>query len=282
VEPQRTLFVVKLGGGQGINLEGAAQDLADYIAEEEADFVVVHGGSAESTLLGSQLNHPPQFLHIPDEYIGRYHDPKTLEIYVMATVGKVNKAIVQSLQAKGVNAVGLSGADGRLMEGHRYDKVQYFDNQGQLKDLPRDYTGKLDHANTELISLMIEHGYTPVITPLGLTKDNELVYIDADRAAAHLAAALCADTLVVLGTVPGLLRDPEDPTTLIRQIPIRQFDSFVEEFARGRMRRKMAATLEALQGDVRRIVVADGRVAHPIRAALNGVGTTIVDEGGGE
>jgi acetylglutamate kinase len=79
----------------------------------------------------------------------------------------------------------------------------------------------------------------------------------------------------VLSTVPGLLKDPDDPTTLIRSIELENFDSFVEEFARGRMKRKLSATLEALQGDVRHIVLADGRAKNPVRCAIEGMGTVI-------
>lgn len=269
------MIVIKVGGGQGVNFAAIAQDMAGLAAEEQMQFVVVHGGSAETSMLGSQLNHPPQFLQNPEGTVGRYHDQKTLEIYMMATAGKVNRLLVTELQRHGINAVGLAGTDGRLFSGKRNDKVVFIDEQGTRKELPADFTGRLEHVNADLLNLLIDHGYTPVVTPLAVTADHELVYIDADRAAANIAAAIGADTYVVLATVPGLLRDPDDPQTLIRQIPIEQFDMFVEEFARGRMKRKMAATLEALQGDVRHIVIADGRVDHPVRAALEGLGTVI-------
>jgi acetylglutamate/LysW-gamma-L-alpha-aminoadipate kinase len=269
------MIVLKLGGGQGINFDSVAQDLAGIMAEEQTQFIVVHGGSAETALLGSQLNHPPRFLQSVEGGIGRYHDSKTLDIYLMATAGKVNKRLVGHMQRAGVNAVGVSGADGRLFQGKRLEKVRFIDDRGETRELPRDFTGRLDKVNVDLLELLLDRGYTPVITPLALSEENELVYIDADRAAANIAAQMGADTYIVLATVPGLLKDPDDSSTLIRSIPLERYDTFVEEFARGRMKRKMAATLEALRGDVRHVVIADGRVDHPIRRALSGHGTVI-------
>lgn len=269
------MIVVKVGGGQGINLAGVAEDIADLMAEEQEQFVIVHGGSAETLLLAAQLNHPLQFLTTRSGMMGRYHDPKTMEVFVMATAGKVNKFLVERLQAVGVNAIGLSGIDGRLFTGSRQEEQAYVDADGHDITLPRDFTGRLEHVNTDLLNLMLDHGYVPVVTPIALSREGETIYIDADRAAANIAAALGAGTYVVLGSVPGLLKDPEDPTTLIRRIEIDQFDSFVEEFARGRMKRKLAATLEALQGDVHHIVISDGRVKHPVRCAIEGLGTVI-------
>jgi acetylglutamate/LysW-gamma-L-alpha-aminoadipate kinase len=269
------MIVVKIGGGQGINLAGVAEDLAGLMAEEQEQFVVVHGGSAETTMLAAQLNHNLQHLTSASGMMGRYHDPKTMEVFIMATAGKVNKQLVEQLQSFDVNAFGLSGVDGGLFRGHRLDESTYLDEQGQAVTMPRDFTGRLDDVNADLLNMLLDHGYTPVVTPIALSEENETIYIDADRAAANIAAALGATTYVVLCTVPGLLKDPSDPSTLIRQLEVDQFDSFVEEFARGRMKRKMAATLEALQGDVRHIIISDGREKHPIRRALEGFGTVI-------
>jgi acetylglutamate/LysW-gamma-L-alpha-aminoadipate kinase len=178
------------------------------------------------------------------------------------------------LQKKGVNAVGLSGIDGRLLEGSRKDAIKIIDSDGRKKVLRDDFTGKVEKVNTALLNLLLDNGYLPVITPPAISYAGEAINVDGDRAAAIIASSLKADKLIILSNVPGLLRDVKDETSLITHVD----KAFVEEsmaFAEGRFKKKVMGATEALHEGVREVVFADARVEGPISAAISGQGTVI-------
>jgi acetylglutamate/LysW-gamma-L-alpha-aminoadipate kinase len=245
------------------------------IVQSGQPVVVVHGTSAAADTLAQRMGVPARTLQSPSGYVSRYTDPETLEIYTMAAAGQVNKQIVTLLQSLGVNAVGLSGVDGRLMGARRKDAVRAIDPvSGKQRVIRDDYTGKIEQINGDLLRVLINAGYTPVIAPLALGLECEKLNVDGDRAAAMVAGALNADTLVILSNVPGLLSNFPDETSLVRNIRHADLDSAIE-MAGGRMKKKVLAAQEAIQVGVRRVVLADSRVASPIGAALAGEGTVI-------
>lgn len=270
------MIVVKIGGSAGVNLDALCRDLAELVKAGQ-EIVLVHGGSHETNLLSAKLGKPPRFVTSVSGMESRYTDRETLEIFEMAYVGKVNKAIVERLQKLGVNAVGLSGLDGRLLEGKRKDAIKVIEG-GKMKVLRDDYTGRVEKANTGLIALLLRNGYFPVITPPAISFESEAINVDGDRAAAVLAQALQADTLLLLSNVPGLLRNLHDPDTLIRTVDVGEIDE-VMEFAQGRMKKKVLGAKEALAAGVGRVVIGDGRRDRPISDALSGMGT-IISKGG--
>jgi acetylglutamate/LysW-gamma-L-alpha-aminoadipate kinase len=190
---------------------------------------------------------------------------------VAAAAGQVNKRLVAALQGLGCNAVGLSGVDGRLLQAERKTAVRTVEN-GRQRIVRDDYTGKLTTANAGLLRLLLDHGYTPVVAPLALGQEAERLNVDGDRAAALIAAALRADTLVILSNVPGLLERFPDEASLVRHVPDERLD-WAETLAAGRMKRKVLAAREALAGGVRTVILADGRVMQPVQTALAGAGT---------
>jgi len=191
----------------------------------------------------------------------------------MVYCGKVNKGIVEKLQGLGVNAVGLSGVDGRLLEGNRKAAIRIVED-GRRKVLRDDYTGTVKRVNTELLDLLLAHSYLPVVSPPAISYEHEAINVDGDRAAARIAAAMKADTLVILSNVPGLLREFPDESTLIRRIPPESIEEYASH-AKGRMRIKILGAQEALSDGVGKVILGDGRVDGPVRAALAGDGTTI-------
>lgn len=191
----------------------------------------------------------------------------------MAVNGKVNSLLTEQLQMLGVNAFGLCGLDGRLLQATRKDSIQSVEN-GKRKIIRDDYTGKIDTVNSELIHLLLTAGYLPVIAPVAVSGKGEALNVDADRAAAMVASALKANTLILLTAVPGLMRNFPDESTLIRQLPQSQLAA-AGEMAQGRMKKKVLGAEEALRGGVSRVVIADGRIDKPISAALTGSGTVI-------
>src|SRR6185503_12370084 len=155
---------------------------------------LVHGGSGETNTISEQLGHPPQFVTSPSGFTSRYTDRATLEIFAMVTSGKINTLIVERLQKLGVNALGLSGVDGRLMEAHRKEAIRIIDPaSGKQRVLRDDFTGKVETVNAGLLQLLLTAGYTPVIAPLAISTEGEAVNVDADRAAAMIAGGVQAD-----------------------------------------------------------------------------------------
>src|SRR5262245_29670047 len=162
----------------------------------------------------------------------------------MAYVGKMNKLFVERLQQLGMNAVGLCGVDGRSMEGERKTAIKVIEN-GKRKVLRDDFTGRVERVNTELLTLLLEHGYTPVVCPPAIRYDSVMINVDGGRAAAVLAMALQADTLVILSNVPGLLRNVKDDGSLISHIEKFRLNAFMD-VAEGRMKKKVMGAMEAL------------------------------------
>jgi acetylglutamate/LysW-gamma-L-alpha-aminoadipate kinase len=194
----------------------------------------------------------------------------------MVYCGQMNKGLVEKLQIRGVNAVGLSGLDGRIWEGPRKDAIKVIQN-GRRRVIRDDYTGKVEKVNTALLRRLLEAGVLPVLTPPAASYEGEAINVDGDRAAAATAAALQAETLVILSNVPGLLEKFPDESTLIRRIPKAKIDQFMN-VAEDRMKKKVMGAQEALAQGIGRVVFADGRVEQPIRRALAGAGTVIGGE----
>lgn len=265
-------IVVKVGGTEGMDYAAVCEDVAALVSSG-VRLVLVHGGSAEANALGAALGHPARWLTSPSGYRWRYTDRTTLEIFAMAARGKLNTLLVEQLQALGVNAFGLSGLDGRLLVARRKAVVQSVEN-GKRRVVRDDFTGRVEHVDGDLLRGLLERGLTPVIAPLAISPEGEALNVDADRAAAMVAAALPAETLVLLTAAPGLLREYPYESTLIRNVERDELEG-AQAAAEAGMKKKVLGAAEALERGVTRVVIADGRVARPIRAALAGQGTTI-------
>jgi acetylglutamate/LysW-gamma-L-alpha-aminoadipate kinase len=267
------MIVVKVGGGEGLDVEAVCVDVAEVVAQGER-VVLVHGGSHETNVISEKLGHPPRFVTSVSGHSSRYTDRETLEIFAMVVGGRINKALVERLQQLGVNAVGLCGLDGRLLEAKRKAALRIVEN-GKRKVLRGEYSGKIERVNAGLLHILLQAGYTPVVAPLAISYESESLNVDGDRAAAAIGAALQVDKVVILSNVPGLLRDVSDEATLVSHVPMEKAEEFLDRYARGRMKRKILGAIEALRHGVGQVIIADGRVAWPLRRALAGRGTTI-------
>lgn len=266
------MIVVKVGGGKGIPIEAVCQDVSALVGCGER-LILVHGASHETNLLSTALGKPPRFVTSISGVESRYTDRETLEMFTMVYVGKMNKLFVERLQQLGVNAVGLCGADGRSMEGERKAAIKVIEN-GKRKVLRDDFTGRVEKINTALLTLLLDHGYTPVLCPPGLSYESEIINVDGDRAAAVLAAAYKAETLVILSNVPGLLRDVNNVNSLVQRIDKAHIASYMD-LAQGRMKKKVMGAAEALEQGVGTVILGDARLERPIQQALQGRGTVI-------
>lgn len=268
----QTTIVVKLGGTEGVDFSAICSDAAEILKQGQR-LVLVHGGSAEANSLGEALGAPPKFITSPSGYTSRYTDRKTLEIFLMAVNGKINSLLTEQLQGLGINAFGLSGMDGRLLTAARKEAIQSVEN-GKRKVIRDDYTGKIEHVNATLLEMLLDAGYLPVIAPVAVSEKGEALNVDADRAAAMVASALRAQTLILLTAVSGLMKQFPDESSVIRKLS-KDGLTAAQEMAQGRMKKKILGAEEALQGGVHTVIIADGRVQQPITYALGGSGTVI-------
>ena len=265
-------IVVKVGGSAGIDYDAVCADLASLAADGHR-VILVHGGSAETNRVAEALGHPAQFITSESGFESRRTDRQTMEIFEMVYCGKMNKMIVEKLQALGVNAVGLSGLDGRLLQGPRKKAIRAVVD-GKRISIRDDLSGRVEQVNAGLLELLLDAGYTPVISPPALSYENEAINVDGDRAAAAIAQAMHASALVLLSNVPGLLRSFPDESTLVRRVSATEPEEAMA-CAEGRMKVKVLGAVEAVRAGVGRVVLADARVSEPIRRALAGEGTTV-------
>lgn len=264
------MIVVKVGGGTSLNIDAIVADLVALRASG-TELLLVHGGAQTTNAVAEALGHPPQFVTSETGHVSRRTDRRTLEIFEMVYCGQLNKMWVEKLQTAGVNAVGLSGLDGRIFEGTRKDTLR-IKVDGRRLVLRDDWTGTVERVNTHLLRLLIDGGYFPVLTPPGASTAGEAVNVDGDRAAAMVAGAFEAEALLILTDTPGLLRAFPDESTLITEIPRAQADRFMQ-YAEGRMKKKVMGAVEAIAGGVRKVIFADGRIEQPLSRALAGGGT---------
>ena len=267
------MIVVKVGGSEGIDYGAVCEDVAQLVEVGE-QVVLIHGGSYQTNEVATALGHPPQFITSPSGYSSRLTDRTTLQIFEMVYCGRVNKEIVERLQALGVNALGLSGLDGGLWQGPRKKVIKAVEN-GRKRLIRNNFTGRVERVNVALLQMLLSAGYVPVLTPPALSDEGEAINVDGDRAAAATAAALQAEQLLILSNIPGLLRDFPDETSLIRAVSAADLDGVSQTYAQGRMRIKLLGAKEALAGGVQSVVLGDARCEMPIRRALAGEGTVI-------
>lgn len=266
------MITVKIGGAQGVNLDSICADAASLIQQGQR-IVMVHGGSAETNQISTQLGHPPRFVTNETGFTSRYTDRATLEIFAMVTAGKINTLLVERMQRFGVNAFGLTGLDGQLLLAHRKDAIRIVEN-GRKLILRDDYTGKIESVNGGLLQMLLDAAYVPIVAPLALSNRGEALNVDADRAAAMVAVAVKAEKLVILTNVPGLMRKFPDESTVIPHLPHQGLEQALS-FAEGRMKKKVLGASEAIGLGVPEVIFADGRTDHPLLDALAGKGTVI-------
>jgi [amino group carrier protein]-L-2-aminoadipate 6-kinase len=265
-------LVVKIGGGAGVATTQILQEIATLVRQGQR-VVLLHGGSDLTNTLSEQLGHPTRTITSPSGMTSRYTDSETLRIFSMAVAGQINTDLVAQLQGLGINAFGMAGVDGRLLVARRKAVVRSVTPEGRVQILRDDYTGQIEQVNSGLLTQLLDAGYTPVIAPLALSHQGERLNVDGDRAAAAIAAALHAESLVIMTNVAGLLADHHDATTLIHRIPTDRLDDYMQ-YAQGRMRKKLLGAQEALQGGVARVCIG----STSLIGVVNGSGTVIAKQ----
>jgi len=200
------MIIIKIGGSVVDFLHPSAiSDIKKVVAQEGV--ILVHGGGKEVTKVSKQLGKEPKFVVSPSGIKSRYTDKETAEIFTMVMSGKINKTIVRLLQKNGVNALGLSGVDGRVIEAERKKKLIIVNEKGRKQVIDGGYTGKITNVNATLVKSLLEQGLTPVISPIAISEESDFLNVDGDRAAAYVAGKVQADKVLFLTNVDGLLMD---------------------------------------------------------------------------
>jgi len=271
------LIVLKIGGSLNGNFNSVCGDIKRlYDAGER--LVIVHGGGETTNELSRRLGIEVEKVTSPSGFESRRTTKEVLEVFVMACAGKVNRFLVAELQRVGVQAIGLCGADGRLIEAER-KVIKALTPEGKVRIIKDDYSGKITRVNSELLERLLDMGLVPVVAPLALSPLGELLNVDGDTLASKIALALRSENLVILSDVPGLLRDLSDPGSLIKEVSLDMEEEMLA-LAKGRMKKKVMALFEAMKGGVKRGVIASGYDESPVFSALQGKGTLF--KGGSE
>lgn len=271
-----SLLVLKIGGSLR-DPDALLRDVAAITGDTApaTRVIVVHGASRDLNELSTRLGHPPRMVESGRGDVTRFTDSTTMDHFLMAYAGLANKRIVERLRQLGVNALGLSGLDGGVVQGRRRGDLRVVDN-GKTRILHGNHAGSIERVDGALLSLLCERGYTPVLTPPISAEDGTAINVDGDRLSAEVAIALGADALFIFADTPGILQDPADASTLLREISAGAGDE-LSRFS-GRVRPKLQAALRASAHGVGDVRIADGRREHPVQAALAGAGTSV---GGG-
>jgi len=254
------IVVVKYGGNAMVNEQIKQQVMEDIVLLWliGVKIVLVHGGGPEISELMQKLGKKPEFV---DGL--RVTDKETVDIVQMVLAGKVNKTLVNLLEMKGGKAMGISGMDGCLIE-------------SEMKDPRLGYVGKITGIHIAPVEDLLEKGYIPVISTLGCDREGNAYNINGDTAAAYIAGALNAERLIMMTDIAGLLRDKDDPTTLISNITVPEANELKATGAiSGGMIPKIDCCIEAIRAGVKNVIIMDGRVPHSILMEL------LTDEGAG-
>ena len=268
-------IVVKYGGNAMVNdelKEMVMQDIAlmKYVGIRP---VIVHGGGPEIT----------SFLHMvgkKSDFVAglRVTDAETVEIAEMVLDGKVNSAIVNLLNQRGVRAVGLSGKDAGRIKAHKKLATVYEGDEVQKVDI--GYVGTVEEVNTGLLEDLIENDYVPIIAPIGVGEQGESYNINADYVAAEIAGALEAEKLLLLTDVEGIYKDFHDKSSFISSLHAGEAREYIKSgIIAGGMIPKVEACLKALEQGAGKTHIIDGRLPHSIILELftpTGIGTQVI------
>lgn len=254
------IVVVKYGGNAMTSEELKQQVMEDIVLLYliGVKIVLVHGGGPEITELLGKIGKKSEFV---DGL--RVTDKETVDVVQMVLAGKISKSLVNLLEMKGGKAMGISGIDGRMIE-------------AEVKDERLGFVGKITSVNVEPITDLLEKGYIPVVSTVGCDKSGNVYNINADTAAAQIAGAMKAESLISMTDIAGILRDRDDPSSLIPLIDIGDAETlFREGIISGGMIPKVECSIDAIRCGVKKVIIMDGRVPHAILIE------TLTDEGAG-
>lgn len=264
-------ILIKYGGHAMVDEEAKSSTARDTVLLKYVGMkpLIVHGGGPEISRSMEKLGKESKFIKGL-----RVTDEETMEIIEMVLVGKISTEIVSELIKHDGDAISLSGKDSSLIYAHKKGASKIDE---ELVDL--GLVGEVDCVNTDLLEMFIDNDYIPVISPVGIAKDGTSLNLNADTAAGEVASAIDAEKLIILTDVPGVLRDPSDPDSLIQKIRISEVPDLIEQgVITGGMIPKIETCVKAIENGVKSCHIIDGRKKHSLLLEIfttNGIGTMI-------
>ena len=262
------MYIIKVGGGAGVNVAGVAADLAEL----RVPALVVLGANAVRDDIAQRLGTPRQVITSQSGYTSVFSDEPAMDAILMGYAGLRANRFVEMCQRRGVNAISLTGIDGRTVQGERNKGIRV--REGGKTLIKRDFSGKPREANGALLKLLMDNGYTPVLTIPIVDERGYAINSENDDIVNVLQAAVGADKIIQLIEAPGFLDDAADESTVIREMTKAEVDRR-EATVEGRIKRKMLALKNLLEAGSPEVIIADGRVERPLKDALDGKGTLI-------
>ena len=266
------MITIKIGGSVVDDLHESTIADIKKIAESEG-VILVHGGGKEVTKVCDQLGVEPKFVKSPSGIKSRYTDIKTIEIFTMVMSGRINKSIVRMLQKNGINAVGVSGVDAKIIQADRKKRLRIINERGRMQAIDGGYTGKINNVNTEFIKSLLDMGITPVISPIAISEESEFLNVDGDRAAAFIAGSMKSRIVLFITNVDGLLNDND---VLIPKLSLEEAKEIRPKIGPG-MEKKILASTEALDMGVKTALIANGQRENPISSAISQNNCTVIE-----
>ncbi len=260
------IVVIKYGGNAMVNETLKHQVMEDIVLLSliGVKVVLVHGGGPEISEMMNKLGKKAQFV----EGL-RVTDKETVDIAQMVLAGKINKTLVNYIQMNGGRAMGISGIDGKLIE-------------SKIKDEKLGFVGTIEKVNIEPVIDLLENGYIPVVSTIGCDDMGNSYNINGDTAAAHIAGALKAERLIMMTDIEGVLKDKNDPNTLIPEVRFSEIDQMIKDGTIvGGMIPKINCCKDAIALGVKNVIVMDGRVPHSVLMEIltdEGAGTMVIED----
>lgn len=259
------IVVIKYGGNAMVNEKLKDSVMRDIILLSlvGVKVVLIHGGGPEITAMLDKVGKKSEFSNGL-----RVTDSETVDIVQMVLAGKVNKSLVNLIELKGGRAIGLSGIDGHMIK-------------AKMKDEKLGFVGSVTEVNVQPVTDVLEKGYIPVISTIGCDDEGNVYNINADTAAARIAGALGAESLISMTDICGILEDKDDESTLISEIKVSDAPALIEKgIISGGMIPKAECCINAIKWGVRRVFIIDGRIPHSILIEMltnEGIGTMFID-----
>ena len=268
-------ILIKYGGHAMVDEEAKSSTARDTVLLKYVGMkpLIVHGGGPEISRSMEKLGKESKFIKGL-----RVTDEETMEIIEMVLAGKISSDVVSEIIKHDGDAISLSGKDSSLIYAHKKESGKIKDT-GEEVDL--GLVGEVDQVNSNLLEMFVDNDYIPVISPIGIAEDGTSLNLNADTAAGEVASAVNAEKLIFLTDVPGVLRDPSDPTTLIQKIRVSEVPGLIEEgIISGGMIPKIQNCVKAIENGVKACHIIDGRKEHAMLYELfttNGIGTMIFE-----
>lgn len=262
------MLIIKIGGGEGINIENVVKDLKNI----NEPFILIHGANHLRDELLKKLNIEKKVITSVSGYASVFSDEQAIDVMMMAYAGLKNKRLVELCQQNGINAIGLSGLDGQLIQGKRNSGIRIRED-GKLK-IVRDFSGKPKSINKNLLNLLLENNYIPVLCVPIIDEEGYAINSENDDIVALLCNELNADKVVQLIEAPGFLENSKDPASLVKvmnHLELERREAEVE----GRMKRKILALRKLFEVAKPTVYISDGRIENPVTNAIQEKGTVI-------